>query len=368
MKRITAVAASLLAASAASLRGADAVPRVDLGPPETVLADQSLGLRYFPDESLAVVRTKPDCRVIVAAGTTSFLLEGPEIGNLHKSTKVLEQGKPGEFDNGYAGISSVVRSRTGELLAFYHAEDQEGMKTVGSGIPGFYCRIALAVSKDDGRTFAKQGPILTGQLPKNPAGLPDQGTGEPWVIAEPSGKFLYLYYTSHERIAGRGVQICMARCPVTDALKPGAWKKFSGDDFTESGLGGKDTPVVTSGSQDADAIFPQVVAVPSIKQFVMTFCVNAWREGDKAERSGIYVAFSDDGVHWPRERMRQIWKVPVIAEIGREVACHPTFIPDSASEARGWLYYGYSENWGHQPPARPHYLVRRPMVIGGSGP
>jgi hypothetical protein len=179
--------------------------RVELGPPETVLADKALGLRYFPDERLAVVRTKPDCRVIVAAGVSSFLLEGPTIGKFTKATRILDKGKPVEFDNGYAGISAAVRAKSGELLAFYHAEDQEGMKTVGSGIPGFYCRVALAVSLDDGATFEKRGPVLSSQLPKDPNGSGDQGVGEPWVLGEPKGEFLYAYYTSHERQRPAGV-------------------------------------------------------------------------------------------------------------------------------------------------------------------
>ena len=104
-----------------------------------MLADRALGLRAFPDGLLAVVRTQPDCRVLVAAGVSSVLLEGPEMGKFTRATTVLGKGKPGEFDNGYAGVNAVVRARTGELLAFYHAEDQEGMATIGSGIPGFSC-------------------------------------------------------------------------------------------------------------------------------------------------------------------------------------------------------------------------------------
>jgi len=356
---------ALLLAPFTTLRAADTSKRVELGPPETVLADKALGLRYFPDGGLAMVRTKPDCRVIVSAGVSSFLLEGTEMGKFIKATKVLEKGKSGEFDNGYAGINAVVSAPSGELLAFYHAEDQEGMKSVGNGIPGFYCRVAMAVSKDSGRTFEKHGPILSGQLPKDPGGRGDQGVGEPWVFPEPKGKFLYAYYTSHDRVDGRGVQICMARCPMADAMKPDAWKKFYDGGFSEAGIGGKDTPVVTSGQQGADALFPQVTFIPALRQFVMMFCLNVWRECDKPERSGIYAAFSDDGILWPPERIQQLWKVPVIAAIGREVAWHPTFIPDGGIAARGWLYYGYSENWGYEPPHKPHYLVRRALTLGG---
>ena len=91
---------------------------------------------------------------------------------------------------------------------------------------------------------------------------------------------------------------------------------------------------------------------------MMTYCVNVWREAGQAQRSGVYVTFSGDGISWPRERMRQIWRVPVIARTGCEVAWHPTFIPEGANGTRGWLYYGYSENWGHEPPRKPHYLKR----------
>jgi hypothetical protein len=363
-----ALLTALLLAPLASLRADDRSPRIELGTPEVVLTDGALGLRYFPDGRLAVVRTKPDCRVLIAAGVASFLLEGPEMGRFTKATKVLDKGLPGEFDNGYAGANSVVRAKTGELLAFYHSEDQEGMKTVGNGIPGFYCRVALAISHDDGTTFEKRGPILSGQLPKDPRRGADQGLGEPCVLTEPSGEFLYAYYTSHERVGGRGVDICLARCPVTAVLEPGAWRKFHEGAFSEAGVGGKDTPVITGGEADTDAMCPHVVFLPRLRQYVMIFSLNAWREGSQAGRSGLYAAFSDDGLHWPRERRQQIWQVPVIAAIGREVAWHPTFIPSETGAAQGWLYYGYSPDWGHQPPHTPHYLMRRSIAIGENRP
>jgi hypothetical protein len=29
------------------------------------------------------------------------------------------------------------------------------------------------------------------------------------------------------------------------------------------------------------------------------------------------------------------------------------------SSLRGWLYYSYSERWGHKPPHKPHHFMRR---------
>ncbi len=354
--------AALLIAASSLVCGAESKPvAVELGPPETLLADKQYGLRYFPDEATVIVRTHPNCRVLLAAGIRTVMLEGDSMTRLASPRDVLLPGKAGEFDNGYAGISGAWRAPSGELLAIYHAEDQEGMQRNKEGIPGFYCRIALAVSHNGGAMFEKRGPILTGQLAKVAGGRFDQGVGEPWLLAAPGGRFLYCYYDSHESIGGRGVTICMARCAVADAMKPDAWRKWFDGGFTEPGLGGRDTPVVTSGARDACVVFPQVTYVPALRQFVMLFCMSAWLEGEKPGRSGVYVGFSGDGIHWPGERTQQIWKVPTIPVIGRELAWHTTLVLDDpvSSSLAGWLYYSYSESWGHRPPHKPHYFMRR---------
>ena len=360
MQSLLTLLISFLVAACNPLKAAEVAVRVELGPPQTLLADKALGLRAFPDGRLAVLSTGQGVRVIFPAGVNSVLVEGPDMTRFNKATTVLKRGKPGEFDNGYAGINAVMKARNGELAAFYHAEDQEGMESVGNGIPGFYCRIALAVSYDGGATFEKRGPVLAGAAAKKLGGLADQGVGEPWVLAEPSGQYWYAYYSSHERLLGRGVDICVARCRVEDALRPDGWKKFHQGAFSEPGLGGKDSPIMT-GSAQADAVLAQVVFSPELRQFIMIFCLNAWSEGKSVNRSGMYVAFSSDGIDWSKERMQQIWKVPVIAQTGAEVAWHPTFVPSDSTGRRGWLYYGYSENWGWEAPSKPHYLVRRPI-------
>ena len=111
-------AGEAFAASSVDASSAMTMPRVVLGDPQTVLASGALGLKYFPDSPLAVIRTRPDCRVILTAGISSFLLEGPSMGQFQSATKVLAPGKPGEFDNGYAGIRGVWRDPAGDLGAF----------------------------------------------------------------------------------------------------------------------------------------------------------------------------------------------------------------------------------------------------------
>lgn len=355
------------ATSASALLSAEELQQsgpIQLGPPEVVLTNGQYGLRYFPDGSLAVVQTRPTCLVLAAAKVSTWLLEGPEMGKLLSAHEVLAPGKKGEFDNGYAGVNGQVwHAPGGEVLAIYHAEDQENMPAIGQGIPGFYCRIGAALSRDGGRTYQKLGPIISSHEPKNLQGRPAQGNGEPALVAEPTGRFLYTYYTAHNESGP--VDIRLARAPVQFALHADAWAKFYISDFDEAALGGKDSSVLASHVPDSDALFPNVLYLPALKQFVMFFCIQSWREKIQAERSGFYAAFSDDGISWPIERRVQIWKVPTLPLIGRELAWHPTLVVESSSTgvAKGWLYYSYSESWGHKLPCKPHYLVRRQITI-----
>ncbi|HPA19913.1 MAG TPA: hypothetical protein PLU30_19340 [Verrucomicrobiae bacterium] len=67
-----------LAAVSSTAASAATFPRhVEMGPPETVLAHGRFGLTYFPDERLTVVRDRPSYRALIAAGVSSYLLEGP---------------------------------------------------------------------------------------------------------------------------------------------------------------------------------------------------------------------------------------------------------------------------------------------------
>ncbi len=344
--------------------GADAPAEITLGEPQVLLTNKAFGLKYFPDGSVAFLETSPKCRLLLASQISSYLLEGPSPDRLESAKLVLKPGGRGEFDNGYAGVNGAVcRGPSGEILVVYHGEDQEGMKTIGQGIPGFYCRVALAVSRDNGATFQKLGPIIESASAKDTNGPTAQGEGEPFMVAEPSGKYLYVYYTMHNLRAHP--TIGLARCPVAEALDPKAWRKFYAGDFTEPGLGGRETPVMSDPDPRAGTTFSDVVFVPSRNEFVMVYCLYQWGEEVHPERTGFYLAYSKDGIHWPAERRQQFWKVPVLPVIGWELAWHPTWLPEPGNgpELKGWLYYSYSPSWGHRPPQSPHYFVRRWMEV-----
>jgi lysophospholipase L1-like esterase len=338
-----------------------------LGTRQVILASGQYGLKYFPDECLAFIQTKPQLRVLMAATVSTWLLEGRDMNSLVPRKQVLTPGKPGSFDNGYTGVCGVAREpHSGDLLAFYHAEDHEGMPPIPGGIPGFYCSVGLAVSHDDGASFHKRGPVIIGAQTKNVKGRPDQGAGDLCVVADAEGRYLYLYYTDHSRVDKRGVQICMARCALGDAGKVDQWKKFYRGAFDQPGLHGKETPVVSAAAMHADAIFPQVTFVREMRRYVMVFNVvvpTEYGPGVKPSRSGIYLATSLDGIHW--QKPAQLLAVQSIVNIDKEVGWHPVLLLSdvNGTSARGWLYYSYSERWGHKAPQTPHYLVGHPITF-----
>jgi hypothetical protein len=341
-----------------------------LGPREVLLKSGQQGLKYFPDGCLAFVQTAPTYRVLLAATISSYLLEGADMQHLVSRGEVLRRGQAGSFDNGYAGICGVARDpQSRDLLAIYHAEDQEGMPPIPGGIPGFYCSLGMAVSKDDGRSFEKLGPVITSSQPKRAGGRADQGCGEACLTGGATKEpLLWAYYTDHSRLDGHGVQICLARCRSTDRGRPHTWKKFYQGAFDEPGLGGRETPVMSAQALPGDAINPQVSYVGELASYVMVFNIVAYQDLAKAakpaakpELSGIYIACSPDGIRWSKPtQLLAIGSLPIMDQ---PMGGHPALLVTSADrhEARGWLYYAYSDRWGHKAPCTPHYLVGQPI-------
>ena len=338
---------------------------IKIGPQVTILSSGALGLTEFPDGAIAIVGTRSLVRLLLSSGVSSFLVEGSSLDSLKTARCVLKPGRAGEYDNGYAGICGVYRHRDAKLYAFYHAEDQEGMKRFGNLVPGYYSLVGAAVSGPGATAFEKLGPVVTSAQVKDPNGMPDQGCGEMCVVRDKTGRYLLMYYADHSRINGRGVQICLARSPVGKRPPvPGTWKKYCRDGFTRDGLGGEDTPVVSVRSIPADATFPHVTYSGALRKYVMVFNIVAYLEHPvtghegRPEQSGIYTAYSDDGIAWSDPR--QLIKAFSIPFKGRELAWHPTLIWDGEESLTGWLVYSYTPVWGYVPPQEsPHYMVGR---------
>jgi hypothetical protein len=341
-----------------------------LGPPRALLESGRFGLKYYPDMAPTVLSPPPRLRMLVAAATSTALLEGTSLENLTAGRPdVLVPGGKGSPDNGYAGVSGAVAVGA-TTYAVYHGEDQEGLpKLAGSdGIPGFHASVGLAATTDGGRSFTKLGLAVTSAKAKGWQAYPgqaDSGAGEPWILRSHDGAWWYLYYTEHSRVDGRGVQICMARAPASAPPAPGVFRKLYQGGFTEPGLGGRDTPLLNAQAFDqGESLAPQVVYSPALGLYVMVFNLDVWKEFVEKKglrRSGVYLATSKDGVRWSRPEPLLIdWSV---AQVGQSVTWHPAIVFDPGSSTEGWLLYGHTGRWGPSTGGTPHHLWGRRITL-----
>lgn len=354
--------------------------QLHLGAEETLLRDGAVGLHYMPDIGVGVVDNEPGkLRLVFAAGAESYLVEGTDFKHLTSAQLVLKPDPASDFDNGDTGISQVIRAG-GRLFAVYHAEDQRDIPSdFVRGVPGFYASVGLVESEDNGKTWVRRGQIIKGAKPKEwkaftdpPPGHIVRGAGLPGAVISQDGRYAFLYYTDLSIQDNRGIQICMARADVTEgAPLPGRWKKFYKDEFSEPGVSGNETPVLSVLAMDeAAAMYPHVTWSEHLKKYVMVFNVNAWKEptqGKPPKLSGIYWAMSDDAIKWSAiTKLVTDYSYP---RYGKSVSCEPTVIFDDREGKTGWLVYYYSPKWWDPKGGGiPHFMVGRRVLIRRSEP
>jgi hypothetical protein len=323
--------------------------------------------RYFPDEAIAVLRRRP-FEALITVSKSTWLFQGSSIEQMTPQAEVLVPGGPGSFDNGYVGVGGVIERR-GEILAFYHAEDHEQMGKISyNDVHAFYASIGLAISTDGGQSFEKRGPILTSRSQKQPGGSDAQGIGDVSVCLSKDRSHLLAYFSDWTDMKAQGTQISLARSKLASADKPKGWKKWHKDDFSEPGMGGSATPVIDLRSEGADAHAPHVQYLASLGCYVATYCVLSYAdfESHKPDNSGIALAFSTDGIHWPRREL--VYHAMTVPRPGDRITIHPTLIIEKTSKgkAEGWLVSGYSPSWGHDANHPPHHLAGMRIVLSAT--
>jgi hypothetical protein len=282
---------------------------------------------------------------------------------------VLSPDRASDFDNGDAAISQVIRAG-GRLFAIYHAEDHHDMPQLQeSGVPGFYASVGLVESEDNGQSWTRRGQIIKSAKPKEYKHYPGhnvRGAGLPGAVNDPTGRYAFVYYSDLSMQDNRGVQVCMARADLNEGPPlPGRWKKYYKGEFSEPGISGNESPVLSVLSIDeGHALYPHVTWSEYLRNYVMVFNVNVWKEpqgGKPPKLSGIYWATSADGIHWS-EPVKLLTDYAYQMH-GKSMSTEPTVIFDDREGRTGWLVYQHSPKWIGWGDGVAHFMVGRRVEI-----
>jgi hypothetical protein len=336
-----------------------------LGAEQNVIPQGKWGTRYVPDERMTYYTAANGTSYLWMAGgtvvgagetmamTTDFAQFTPRIlkgGNVVAS---LLPNHPGSTapDADYAGPGSVFRAKNGhDLLMIYHGENHtfNGVETDDE----FYATICLARSRDNGLTWQREGAIITGMQPQ-PSGTPPRpamGAGNPSAIV--ADGYIYVFYVNLGYNTGPD-QTHVARAPVSDDAKPATWKKWYDGTFSQPGIGGKSTPVMSLAPPASRTVWA-ANGIVSYNAYLSAY-LNVFQTA-----IGFYYATSPDLLHWQiRGQLFAFGHNEDSPKRGELWYSYPSFFSpdypnDETTGQTGYLYYAKA-HWAIEP----HTMFRR---------
>ena len=336
-----------------------------IGEQKVLIPSGQHGLVGFPDEGITFLSRKP-LSFLLVAGVSTRLMQGNSLATAKPVAEVIAPS-PGGPDNGYAGVSSAITDpKDGTIRAFYHAEDWEGYDKLGlNGVNNFLASVCLATCPAGDTKFTKQGRVITGPDEKDTTSKHPQGIGTASVLKTPGGKYLLAWFTVYSPAPGRGSEIGMARAPAASGGRAGSWWKWHEGDFSEPGIGGRGSPVISFRERKGAAMDASVVWVPECRAYLMVFTgvIHGDTNPGSDPRGGIWVACSREGIAWS-EPVRIVKGIGVPCP-GRECTMHPSLVVNSATAdtVEATLLYGHSPSWGLTAEAPSHHLVGRALRL-----
>ncbi len=180
------------------------------------------------------------------------------------------------YDADYAGANAVIPASNGkDLLMLYEAGNKAGV-THGWE----YNVIALARSRDRGRTWDRRGVIVRGTDPTPTARTQttQPGISEPGAVVSNGYIYLIYQYVPNQTSNPAESNIQIARAPLSKDGEPGSWAKYYNGAFTEPGIGGKGTTIVnTNGSGCTRPVEAWPAFSTYLQAYVLTFvCNEGW--------------------------------------------------------------------------------------------
>ncbi|HZU94785.1 MAG TPA: RICIN domain-containing protein, partial [Microbacterium sp.] len=126
--------------------------------------------------------------------------------------------------------------------------------------------IDLAVSSDQGKTWVISDRIITspfGTTRGSTTDFPQQtyhyGDGDPRLVVDAASGYFYVFYGS--RIVNKNgswaaFHAHVARAPIADKMAPGSWQKWYGGQWSQPGVGGKESNMVPVSAANTNGFTP----------------------------------------------------------------------------------------------------------------
>lgn len=304
----------------------------------------NLGLNFYNDITVGVLSSDSNnIKLITAANTSSYVLEGSSLENLSQATQVAAP-VTGTFYSNYVGLGQLIKDNQGTIYSVFHSEQHDGSILPGN-IPGFYASIGLGVSENNGQSFVlNSNPLVQNVYDINyDNGFGDGGLGEPSITYSKDSTEVYLYYVDHNR-SGRGVNISMSKFVIDGNGKPDfstCYYLNENNQFTTEVIRSKEVVV---GLGFSDAIFPHVTYNAFIDKYIMVYSLNHYGEfsagNESPMDSGIYYRVSSDGITWSETPTRLIsgWSIPYSYN-DHAYLWHPNLIYSNEDQSQGYLVY-----------------------------
>lgn len=273
----------------------------------------------FPDGHISFFKINDSTSIHVWAGYESYISSGKDI--FHQDSlwgMVISKGAEGSFDNGGAWLYSVFKITELHWVGFYHAEDHEFAGYENIEKIAWKCA-AHCESFDGGKTWIKNGPILTSWLDK-PTQPAWGGTGDFSVVRDSINNRWLAYFVCPDGIG-------MAESK--DALgKPGTWKKYFNEEFKTAGIGGKGESLSFSKGKAAGGN-PSIIYYKPLNVWMLAY--HDWLD------KGIYYTYSYDLEHWVDAKL-------ILKNNGStERTWYPTWISEVSDQyCHGKLFLAYA--------------------------
>lgn len=192
-----------------------------------------------------------------------FVWSGSDIENIYPTVAMNGLTANSHYDRGriYDAYGwwpfTLWSDNNGKWYSYMHTEDAVQVTTGQTGHGSDLRTIALWTSTDNGANWTYEGVALSidsdyavpGNLqvswPRN------GGTGDHKLIASPDGQYLYILYTvfSYEDPATTNDychgNLAIARAELDEEGRPGPFYKYYNGQFSESGVGGHETWIMS---------------------------------------------------------------------------------------------------------------------------